>query len=156
MFFLFPVESSVVQYTIPFPNFVGKSIQIHEKMHKLLSPAALESFKAFSGLLKVIYPKYSKHSLSTVAHTIDGVCSKMLNSGLNYGLFLSIFKLIPCHIHWIVYVLAYLNFLFEFQRFFIMYGPKWPALPRHINGITIILCYVMLCCLIFWEKYQAI
>ena len=51
--FLFPVESSVVQYTIPFPNFVGKSIQIHEKMHKLLSPAALESFKASN-------PKLSK------------------------------------------------------------------------------------------------
>ena len=42
-----------MQYTIPFPNFIGKSIQIHEKMHKLLSPAGLESFKASSGLLKV-------------------------------------------------------------------------------------------------------
>ena len=27
-------------------------------------------------LLKVIYPKYSKHWLSTVAHTIDCVCVK--------------------------------------------------------------------------------
>ena len=52
--FLFPVESSVVQYTIPFPNFVGKSIQIHEKMHKLLSLAGLESFKASSGSLKLV------------------------------------------------------------------------------------------------------
>ena len=31
---------------------------------------------------KVIKPKYSKHQLYTVAHTIDCVCSKMLNHGL--------------------------------------------------------------------------
>ena len=53
---------------------------------------------------KVIYPKYSKHWLYTVAHTIDCVCSKMLNHGLNHGLLLSLFKLIPCPI---VYMLAY-------------------------------------------------
>ena len=35
----------------------------------------------------------------TVAHTIDCVCSKMLNHGLNHGLFLSLFKRIPCFIH---------------------------------------------------------
>ena len=65
---------------------------------------------------KVIYPlKYFKHWPYTVAHTIDCVCSKMLNHGLNHGLFLSLFKLIPCPIHWIVYVLAYLNFIFEFS-----------------------------------------
>ena len=29
---------------------------------------------------KVIYTKYSKHLLYTVAHTIDYVCSKMNNS----------------------------------------------------------------------------
>ena len=63
---------------------------------------------------KVIHTKYSKHWPYTVAHTIDCVCIKMLNHGLNHGLFLSLFKLIPCHIHWIVYVLAYLNFIFEF------------------------------------------
>ena len=62
---------------------------------------------------KVIYPKYSKHWPYTVAHTIDCVCSKMLNHGLNHGLFLSLFKLIPCPINWIAYVLAYLNFIFE-------------------------------------------
>ena len=61
-------------------------------------------------LLKVIYPKYSKHWPYTVAHIIDCVCSKMLN----HGLFLSLFKLIPCPIHWMVYVLTYLNFIFEF------------------------------------------
>ena len=65
-----------------------------------------------------IYPKYSKHWPYTVAHTIDCVCSKMLNHGLNHWLFLSPFKLIPCHIHWIIFMLAYLNFIFEFQSSF--------------------------------------
>ena len=41
---------------------------------------------------KVINPKYSKHWLSTVAHIIDCVCSKILNHGLNHGLLLSLFK----------------------------------------------------------------
>ena len=61
---------------------------------------------------KVIHPKYSKQWPYTVARTIDCVCSKMLNHGLNYGLFLSLFKLTL-----IEYVLAcllkfhrYLNF----------------------------------------------
>ena len=56
-------------------------------------------------------PKYSNHWPYTVAYTTDCVCSKMLNHGWNHGLnhrlFLSLFKLIPCPIHWIVYVLAY-------------------------------------------------
>ena len=63
---------------------------------------------------KVIYPKYSKHWPYTVASTIDCGCSKMLNHGLNHGFFLSLFKLIPCHIHWILYELANSNFIFEF------------------------------------------
>ena len=63
---------------------------------------------------KVIYTKYSKHWPYTMAHTIDCVCIKMLNHGLNHGLFISLFKLIPCPMHWIIYVLAYLNFIFEF------------------------------------------
>ena len=33
---------------------------------------------------KVIYSKYSKQWLSTVAHTIDFVCSKILIYGLNH------------------------------------------------------------------------
>ena len=45
---------------------------------------------------------------------IISVSSKMLNHGLNHGLFLSLFKLTPCPIHWIVYVLACLYFIFEF------------------------------------------
>ena len=43
------------------------------------------------GNYKVIYPKYSNHWLSTVAHTIDCVCSKILNQGLNHGLLFSLF-----------------------------------------------------------------
>ena len=39
--------------------------------------------------IKVIYPKYSKHWPYTLAHTIDCVCSKMLNHGLNHGLVIS-------------------------------------------------------------------
>ena len=56
--------------------------------------------------IKVIYPKYSKHWPYTVASTIDCGCSKMLDHGLNHGFFLSLFKLIPCPIHWIVYALC--------------------------------------------------
>ena len=41
---------------------------------------------------KVLHPKYSKHLPYTMAHTIDCVCSKLLNHGLNHGLFLSLFK----------------------------------------------------------------
>ena len=36
--------------------------------------------------------EYSKHWPYTVAYTIDCVCSKMLNHGLNHGLFLSLFE----------------------------------------------------------------
>ena len=64
-------------------------------------------------LVKVIHPKYSKHWSYPLAHTIDCVCSKMLIYGLNHGLLYSLFKLIPCHLHWIIYVLN-LNFIFEF------------------------------------------
>ena len=42
--------------------------------------------------MKVIYPKYPKHWLFTVAHTIDCLCSKILNHGLNIGLLFSLFK----------------------------------------------------------------
>ena len=41
---------------------------------------------------KYIYHKYSKHWLSTVAHTMDCVCSKILNRGLNHGLLFSLIK----------------------------------------------------------------
>ena len=91
-------------------SFPEKILQKNNRdmMQEILNAGSIEE-KA-----KVIYTKYSKHWPYTVAHTIDCVCSKMLNHGLNHGLFLSLFKLIPCPIHWIVYVLAYLNFTFEF------------------------------------------
>ena len=56
----------------------------------------------------------NRHRPYIVAYTIDCLCSKMLNHGWNHGTFLSLFKLIPCPIHWIVYVLVYLNSIFKF------------------------------------------
>ena len=44
---------------------------------------------------KVIHLKYSKHWLYTVASTIDCGSSKLLNHGLNHGVFLPLFKLKP-------------------------------------------------------------
>ena len=40
----------------------------------------------------VVCPKYSKHLTYTVAHTIDFVCSKRINHGLNHLILLSLFK----------------------------------------------------------------
>ena len=48
---------------------------------------------------KVIYAKYSKHWPYTVAHTIDCLCSKILNHGLNHCLFLSLFNFSWMEIH---------------------------------------------------------
>ena len=39
-----------------------------------------------------MYPNYSKHWLSTAAHTIDCICSKIVDQGLNHGLIFSLFK----------------------------------------------------------------
>ena len=77
-------------------------------------------------LLQVIYPKYSKHWSYTVAHTIDCVCSKMLNHGLNHELFLSLFKFFWMKIHSKLnrfrinkildcYIVSDLRFLLEIQ-----------------------------------------
>ena len=51
-------------------------------------------------------------------HTQLIVCAVKCYHGLYHGLFISLFKLIPCPIHWIVYVLANSNFLFEFYSSF--------------------------------------
>ena len=62
-------------------------LKYHVRGSKLLSspPVSLPSGK-------VIHPKYSKQWLSTVAHTIDCVCSRILNHGLDHGLLFSLFK----------------------------------------------------------------
>ena len=52
----------------------------------------------FSITIKVIHTKYSKHRPSTVAHTLECVCSKIYH-GLNHGLSISLLKLINCPIH---------------------------------------------------------
>ena len=94
-----------ILFTFFFVSYWSRNIvlgwsKLWMQLHLILAP------------FKIIYPKYSKHWSYTLAHTINCVCSKMLNHGLNHGLFLSLFK--PCHIHWIVLVLVYLNFILEF------------------------------------------
>ena len=76
---------------------------IVESCH-FICPNSIHFYECFNSTAKVIHPKYSKHWPYTVAYKIDCVCSKMLNHGLNHGLFLSLFKLIPCPIYWIVYL----------------------------------------------------
>ena len=56
-------------------------------------------------IMDKVRQKAKSYIPSTVALTIDCVCSKMLNHGFNHCLFLSFFKLIPCHINWIVYII---------------------------------------------------
>ena len=76
------------------------------------------------------------------------VCSKMLNHGLNHGLFLSLFKLFHCHIHWIVYVLTYLNFIFEFESSFSTTQTAQSAQTHESKGFIRIVwstLYVYLC-----------
>ena len=55
-------------------------------------------------LVKVVYSMYCNHW--------------PLNHGLNHVSFLSLFKLMLCPIHWIMCVLAYSNFVFQFQSIF--------------------------------------
>ena len=56
---------------------------------------------------KVIYTKYSKHCLYTVAHTIDCVCSKINNSWFNPWFSFYFSCLYPAPFYWMVYVLAH-------------------------------------------------
>ena len=100
-------KSNWFSYCPELPKVCSKMWLIDRQYVKLGFLQALPTY-CIQVILKVIYPKYSKHWPYTVAHTID--CSKMLN----HGLFLSLLKLILCPIHWIVYPLAYLNFIFEF------------------------------------------
>ena len=58
------------------------------------------------------------------------------------------FHFSSCPTHWIFYVLAYLNFIFEFQSSFstAQNGPKWPTLPKrrkyqfHLNYLEHSIC----------------
>ena len=73
---------------IQFGAFGIFSANLSAPIFELWVPCPCFTFhrKAFISKSKVIHPKYSKHWLSTVAHTIDCVCSKILNRGLNHGL----------------------------------------------------------------------
>ena len=66
--------------------------QTRKKMFGISKVGLISDVVSICSYPKVIYPKYSKHLPYTVAHTIDCVCSKMLNHGLSHGLFLSLFK----------------------------------------------------------------
>ena len=60
-------------------NLISIAIKNHQKLQKKVQCACISA--------KVVYPKYFKHWLSTVAHTIDYVCSKISNHGLSFSLF---------------------------------------------------------------------
>ena len=100
------LKNDDVVFILSFSSILLAVGKLHD--HVQLFPSFLCNFSARLLGNKVIYPKYSKHWHYTMAYSTDCVCSKMLN----HGLVLSLFKLIP--IHWIVYVLVYLNFTFEF------------------------------------------
>ena len=81
----------------------------------ILQFSTLALFLCILPMAKVIYPKYSKDWPYNVAHT-NQLCAEILiwNHGFNHGFFLSLLKLTDFPIHWIVCVLVYLNFIFEF------------------------------------------
>ena len=62
-----------------------------------------EPFSPFCIAAKVIYTKYSKHWLYTVAHTIECVCSKINNSWFNPWFSFYISSLCPApYIEWYI------------------------------------------------------
>ena len=73
-------------------------IPVFLEVHIYLQVIHFQNLLFFHQLTKVINTKCSIHWSYTVAYTIDCVCSKMLDYGLNHGLFLLLFKLIPCTI----------------------------------------------------------
>ena len=105
---------------------------------KLIIISIMLPLRKILGKTKGVYPKYSKHWPFTVAHTIDCVCSKMLNHGLNHGLFLLLFKFFGWKyiLNWIKSGLKF-RFLFcVIFQFYLMYRliarnqpifclPKW-------------------------------
>ena len=61
-------------------------------------------FNCVQAVPKVIYPKYSKHWLSTVAHTIDCVCGKNMKSGFKSWVIIFTF-----HVFWVKSFWIYLK-----------------------------------------------
>ena len=60
-------------------------------------------------------------------------------------IFILLFKLIPCPIHWMVYLLAYMNFILEFQSSFssAQNGPLCPdpwKYKFHLNCLEHYIC----------------
>ena len=115
------------------------------------------------GCVKVIYTKYSKHWPYTVAHTIDYVCNEMNNPWFNPWFNILLFKPIPCPIHWIVCVLAYLCFILNFWSSFsaAQNGPLCPDTQKyefHLNCLEHSICislfesWIFFVCVWSWQN----
>ena len=63
-------------------------------------------------------------------------------------IFILLFKLIPCPIHWMVYVLAYLNFMLEFESSF-SYAQNGPLCPDPIKNKFYLNCLEYSMCISF-------
>ena len=86
------------------------SLRYYSKMLKIYTK---KTFFPFSNVIP------STLNIALYCGTHIWLCvQKMLNHGLNHGFFISLFKLISFPIHWIVCVLACLDFIFVFQSSF--------------------------------------
>ena len=79
------LQVSLNFWAISFVEFIPQSTDSQTMTNHLSY-----SLKALS-TAKVIHPKYSKHWPYLLASSIDCGCSKMLDHGLNHGLFLPYF-----------------------------------------------------------------
>ena len=102
-----PVQGEMIAKCSEFIS-VSSAVSCEQCCIKIFEPAI------FSSRPKLYIPSTLNIDL-ILWHTqlIVCACSKILNHGLNHGFFLSLFKLISCPIHWIVCVLAYLNFIWD-------------------------------------------
>ena len=101
-----PVDQHIMQQNLVCTLFFHRSGSnvICQNTHENLSPAVAFCSCFFLNNLDLSSKLYIPSTLNLnltyiVAYTIDCVCSKMLNHGLNHGFFLSRFMLIPCLIH---------------------------------------------------------
>ena len=65
---------------------------VHTKLDEMVCKILVSQIVGILHTDKVIYPKYSKNWPYLLAYVMGCDCSKMLNHGLNHGLFLSLFK----------------------------------------------------------------
>ena len=94
---IWTLDSSSLTICVATELMIGPAIGILPTVALIvpkLRTAVYICFSKFCRWGKVIYPKYSKHWPYTVVYTIDCVCSKMLNHGLNSCFFF--FYSAPC------------------------------------------------------------